>query len=58
MTGAIAPFAWIYNPINAGVGGSVLNLFDASLTISWLSYLSTRNDNLLQAHPLPIIVLG
>lgn len=39
MTGAIAPFAWIYNPINAGVGGSVLNLFDASLTISWLSYL-------------------
>lgn len=38
MTGAVAPFAWLYNPINAGVGGSVVNLFDASLTISWISY--------------------
>ena len=41
MTGGIAPFAWIYNPINAGVGAAVVNLFDSSLTISWLSYLTT-----------------
>lgn len=38
MTGAIAPFAWLYNPINAGVGGSVLNMFDPSLSITWISY--------------------
>ena len=41
MTGGIAPFAWIYNPINAGVGAAVVNLFDSSLNISWLSYLTT-----------------
>ncbi len=39
MTGAVAPFAWLYNPINAGVGGSVLNMFDPSLSITWFSYL-------------------
>ncbi len=41
MTGAVAPFAWLYNPINAGVGASVINMFDASLTITWMSYLQT-----------------
>ena len=41
MTGAIAPFVWLYNPINAGVSSSVINLFDASLTITWFSYLKT-----------------
>ncbi len=41
MTGAVAPFAWLYNPINAGVGASVINMFDSSLTITWISYLQT-----------------
>ena len=39
MTGAVAPFAWIYNPINAGVGAAIVNIFDPNLTITWMSYL-------------------
>ena len=39
MTGAVAPFAWVYNPINAGVGAAIVNIFDPNLTITWMSYL-------------------
>ena len=39
MAGAVCPFAWLYNPINAGVGDAVLKLIDPSLSITWISYL-------------------
>lgn len=39
MAGAICPFAWCYNPINAGTGAAVINMYDPSLSITWLSYL-------------------
>lgn len=39
MAGAVCPFAWLYNPINAGVGDAVLKLMDPNLTITWVSYL-------------------
>lgn len=39
MTGALAPFVWLYNPINAGVGSAVINMFDPNLSITWFSYL-------------------
>lgn len=39
MAGAVCPFAWLYNPINAGVGDAVLKLMDPNLAITWMSYL-------------------
>lgn len=39
MAGAVCPFAWCYNPINAGTGAAVLNMYDPNLTITWMSYL-------------------
>ncbi len=39
MAGAVCPFAWLYNPINAGVGDAVLKLINPDLGITWISYL-------------------
>lgn len=39
MAGSVCPFAWLYNPINAGVGDAVLKLINPDLGITWISYL-------------------
>lgn len=39
MAGSVCPFAWLYNPINAGVGDAVLKLINPDLSITWVSYL-------------------
>lgn len=39
MAGAVCPFAWLYNPINAGVGDAVLKLINPDLSITCISYL-------------------
>ena len=39
MAGAVCPFAWLYNPINAGVGDAVLKLINPDLSITWIDLL-------------------